>query len=96
MFLLLITLVLYISIKFIFRTWDSKSCLVHLYYIYKSLPGHVNDVQISLKTRVRTSRFYRYVCSVILRTVWYERSHGVMVSTQDSESCDPSSNLGET
>ena len=22
--------------------------------------------------------------------------HGVMVSTQDSESCDPSSNLGET
>ena len=23
-------------------------------------------------------------------------SHGVMVSTQDSESCDPSSNLGET
>ncbi len=25
-----------------------------------------------------------------------ERSHGVMVSTQDSESCDPSSNLGGT
>ena len=26
----------------------------------------------------------------------YIWSHGVMVSTQDSESCDPSSNLGET
>ena len=25
-----------------------------------------------------------------------ERPHGVMVSTQDSESCDPSSNLGGT
>ena len=24
------------------------------------------------------------------------RSHGVMVSTQDSESCNPSSNLGGT
>ena len=24
------------------------------------------------------------------------RSYGVMVSTQDSESCDPSSNLGRT
>ena len=24
------------------------------------------------------------------------RFHGVMVSTQDSESCDPSSNLGRT
>jgi hypothetical protein len=30
-------------------------------------------------------------------TVWLlARSHGVMVSTQDSESCDPSSNLGGT
>ena len=26
--------------------------------------------------------------------LYSERSHGVMVSTQDSESCDPSSNLG--
>ena len=25
-----------------------------------------------------------------------QRFHGVMVSTQDSESCDPSSNLGGT
>ena len=25
-----------------------------------------------------------------------KRSYGVMVSTQDSESCDPSSNLGRT
>ena len=26
----------------------------------------------------------------------HQRFHGVMVSTQDSESCDPSSNLGGT
>ena len=26
----------------------------------------------------------------------YKWFHGVMVSTQDFESCDPSSNLGET
>ena len=28
--------------------------------------------------------------------LYYQRFHGVMVSTQDSESCDPSSNLGGT
>ena len=28
--------------------------------------------------------------------IGYQRFYGVMVSTQDSESCDPSSNLGRT
>ncbi len=40
----------------------------------------------------------RYMYVKILEEVVssYIRFHGVMVSTQDSESCDPSSNLGGT
>ena len=35
-------------------------------------------------------------CQVKRRAITYDRIHGVMVGTQDFESCDPSSNLGGT
>ena len=67
---------------------EGRNVLYH--YVFKSVRG--------LMPYYACGQIYPYTweMNVALRGVAAPRSHGVMVSTLDSESSDPSSNLGGT
>ena len=80
--------------------WN-RDCLKNSHYYAGQVVGSQRGNEKGQRTR--DSKFEKKAvsrtgvcCHEAKLGVHHVRSHGVMVSTQDFESCDPSSNLGGT
>ena len=62
-----------------------------LWFDYDSFSWLIDKINYNSK-----SCMVPHIVSISLSQLGFHRSYGVMVSTQDSESCDPSSSLGRT
>ena len=62
-----------------------------LWFVYDSFSWLIEKINYNSKSCMEP-----HIVSIPLWHLTSHRSYGVMVSTQDSESCDPSSSLGRT